>query len=337
MEESIKFSVLIPYYNEGEGVIPTIESLQRQSYKNWELVCVDDGSTDNTAKILEHVSSKDSRIRVVKKDNEGTPAKAINYGIQYLTGDYYFYSSKDDFFSRDFFESAFNVLCNNDFDAVFPNLYFHYPTYDIPFFSTDDKLSIEVDGEFAAEMIAYGFKFPGNAFVKTSIVKSIGCYTFSFNSDEYTAIDYLLHCKKVGFCKSIFYYSQDDSNAFTKQLSRKRLTGLETNQRKLELFKNSKNNDLVKYLKQYNLLYYCRHLIWFFELKLNRIPCTITKDDFHEFYDQYRATIVSIPHSSIKLLLINSVSWNFYLFYFAIKSLIVFRYCLCLFLKKKPS
>lgn len=324
--ENLKFSVLIPYYNEGIHVIPTIESLQQQSYKNWELICVDDGSTDNTAEILKEIALKDNRVKVVQKQNEGTPAKAINYGIQFLTGDYYFYSSKDDFFSPDFFESAYEVLSQNDFDAVYPNLYLRYSARDVVFFSTEDKLSSVVDGQYAAEMIAFGFKFPGNAFVKTSIVKNIGCYTFSYNSDEYTAIDYLLHCKKIGFCKSIFYYSQDDPNAYTKTMSRKLLTGLETNLRKLQLFGNSKNRELVLYLRQYGILYYYYHLYWFYSLECKKIPCNVRKKDFHDFYNRYRDSIVAAPVGNFKVLFLNCFSWNFNLLCFVTKSIAVFRY-----------
>ena len=323
--ESIKFSVLIPYYNEGYGVIPTIESLQNQTYKNWELICVDDGSTDKTAEILNHLSSKDKRIRVISKKNEGTPAKAINYGIQYITGDYYFYSSKDDLFSADFFESAYKVIQNNDLDAIFPNLYYHYKTHDDVFFSTDDKLSTIVDGKFASEMIAFGFHYPGNAIVKTSIVKKIGCYTFSFNSDEYTAIEYLRNCKNVGFCKSIFYYTQDDPNAFTKSLSKKRLTGLETNNRKLKLFENTDNIELLKYLKEYNIQYFAFHLYWYLQLYKKKIPCKVTKLDFYNCYNQYRDTFMAVPITGPKMFILKCCASNFNMLYTALKILTFFK------------
>lgn len=333
--ETIKFSVLIPYYNEGESVIPTINSLQKQTYTNWELICVNDGSTDNTLDVLNNLSSKDNRIKVYTKENEGTPAKAINFGIDYLTGDYYFYSSKDDLFSQDFFESAYKVLSQNNYDAVYPNLYFHYSTHDSIFFSTNDKLALVVDGHYAAEMIAYGFKYPGNAFIRMSIVKKVGCYTFSYNSDEYTALKYMMSCKTIGFCKSVFYYTQDDPNAYTKKLTRNHFTGLETNIRKLELFKDYKNTGLLNYLRSYNQNYYCRLLIRYLQLIRTNTSCRVTKEDFKYFYCQYRNSIISAPVTNLKTLIIKSLVWNFDLLYFSFKTAFKFNFILCHFFRTK--
>jgi glycosyltransferase involved in cell wall biosynthesis len=80
-------SVVIPAYNAGDTVAETLESVCRQTYRNLQIIVVDDGSTDATAEIIERQARLDSRILLIRKENEGV-AKARNTGIQASTGEY---------------------------------------------------------------------------------------------------------------------------------------------------------------------------------------------------------------------------------------------------------
>lgn len=317
MKEQIKFSVLIPYYNEGEKVIYTIKSLQVQSYTNWELVCVNDGSTDNTLDILNNLAANDNRIRIVTKENGGTPAKAINYGIPYLTGDYYFYSSKDDYFEPDFFLEAYNVLESKDYDVVVPNLYLHFENYDKLFFDTSEYLNVEMTGERLSELCAFG-KVQGNAFFKVAIVKSVGCYSFSYNSDEYSAVVYYKKCKLGSFCKSSFYYNQCDPTAYTRVVSLKELTQLETNVRLLELFSCTENKELSIFLINKNLRFFVYYLLKC--MKNQEILKSISnRNKIREAYRQYYTSISMFIPQSTKDYLLKILASNFYSLLFATK------------------
>ena len=78
MENKIKFSVIVPLYNKELYIENTILSILKQSYTDFEIIVVDDGSTDNSYEIVERI--QDSRIRLVSKKNGGVSA-ARNYGI----------------------------------------------------------------------------------------------------------------------------------------------------------------------------------------------------------------------------------------------------------------
>lgn len=78
-------STIVPVYNSAPWLRRCLDSLRCQSYRNLEIVCVNDGSSDNSLEILEEYAQQDSRIRVVSQSNRGLAA-ARNTGLQYCTG-----------------------------------------------------------------------------------------------------------------------------------------------------------------------------------------------------------------------------------------------------------
>lgn len=89
-------SVIVPLYNKRAVIARTIESVLSQTYRNWELIIVDDGSTDNSSAIVETYLS-DERIIYLSKSNSGV-SSARNYGIRYAKGDWIIYIDADDYF-----------------------------------------------------------------------------------------------------------------------------------------------------------------------------------------------------------------------------------------------
>ena len=98
--DSITFSIIMPCYNSETYVADAVESLLKQTYYNWELIVVNDGSTDNTLDILNNFADKDKRIKVYSKKNGGY-ATAINFGLDRIAGDYFLMLGSDDRFSLD--------------------------------------------------------------------------------------------------------------------------------------------------------------------------------------------------------------------------------------------
>jgi glycosyltransferase involved in cell wall biosynthesis len=93
-------SVVIPTYNTSNFLIKAIQSVINQTYKNWELIIVDDGSTDQTRQIVEEFQKKDSRIKYFFQNNKGQGA-ARNLGIKNASGNYIaFLDSDDEFFEN---------------------------------------------------------------------------------------------------------------------------------------------------------------------------------------------------------------------------------------------
>ena len=93
-------SVIMPVYNVRRYLGYCIRSIKTQSFRDWECICVDDGSTDGCAEILDETAGRDERFTVVHQENRGLPA-ARNAGIARAQGDALFFVDSDDWLERD--------------------------------------------------------------------------------------------------------------------------------------------------------------------------------------------------------------------------------------------
>lgn len=106
--QNLTFSVIMPCYNSEAYVQGAIQSILAQTYPNWELIAINDGSTDNTPAILKEYASADSRIKVFSKPNGGY-ISAVNLGLEKITGDYFLLLGSDDALSEDLFQALSSV------------------------------------------------------------------------------------------------------------------------------------------------------------------------------------------------------------------------------------
>ncbi|MEQ2576102.1 glycosyltransferase family 2 protein [Mediterraneibacter faecis] len=101
-------SVIIPVYNAEKYLCKCIDSFINQSYKNLELILIDDGSTDSSPEICDEYKLKDKRIKVIHKENEGA-SEARNIGIKEATANLITFYDSDDFVEEDYIEYLFNL------------------------------------------------------------------------------------------------------------------------------------------------------------------------------------------------------------------------------------
>ncbi len=105
-------SVIVPVYNASAYLEKSLGSLCAQTYQNLEIIAVDDGSLDDSFRILEEMSAKDHRIRVFTKENGGS-SSARNAGLKVSTGDYIGFIDADDYIEKDMYENLLNTLEQN--------------------------------------------------------------------------------------------------------------------------------------------------------------------------------------------------------------------------------
>lgn len=125
---SKKITVLVPCYNVSKYVRQCLDSIVNQTYKNLEVICINDGSTDNTLDILQDFALKDSRIKIIDKPNSGYGA-SMNRGLEAATGDYIGIVESDDFIELNMFERLVREAVENDLD-ISRGCYFEYKTAD---------------------------------------------------------------------------------------------------------------------------------------------------------------------------------------------------------------
>lgn len=124
----VKVSVIIPVYNAEKYLKQCLNSICRQTLQEIEIICVDDGSTDNSLNILQEYANADTRIQVLTQKNQGAGA-ARNYGLRTARGLYLSFLDADDFFEPNMLEEAINAieLYSADF-IVFESDQFHMDT-----------------------------------------------------------------------------------------------------------------------------------------------------------------------------------------------------------------
>ncbi|MGA7723576.1 MAG: glycosyltransferase [Ignavibacteriaceae bacterium] len=117
------FSVIVPAYNQSEYLRQALDSISAQTYSNWEAIIVNDGSTDETPKVMNEYAQKDSRFKCIHKKNGGT-ASALNCGIKEAKGDWINWLSSDDLFEKNKLEVHYNAIIKNpDIEFFFTNWY----------------------------------------------------------------------------------------------------------------------------------------------------------------------------------------------------------------------
>lgn len=112
-----KVSVIVPVYNVETYINRTLESICGQTYRNLEILLIDDGSLDDSLACCEKWAEKDNRIRVYHQKNAGVSA-ARNRGLEQATGDYIMFMDADDIIEKNMIEALHTVLIENDADAA---------------------------------------------------------------------------------------------------------------------------------------------------------------------------------------------------------------------------
>lgn len=113
----VRISVIMPVYNVEDYLKESIESILNQSFGDFEVICIDDGSTDSSLNILRDYEKKDARVRVFSQSNNGAGASR-NTAIPYATGEYVYFMDSDDYLDLDAFERLNDFIDGKDFDFI---------------------------------------------------------------------------------------------------------------------------------------------------------------------------------------------------------------------------
>lgn len=124
----VKISVVIPVYNTQNYLNECIDSVLNQSFKDFEIICINDGSTDNSLSILSDYEVSDERIKVISQQNRGLGASR-NEGLKLAQGEYVLFLDSDDYLTPDALEKLYNQAYANDLDLIlFKIANFNYKT-----------------------------------------------------------------------------------------------------------------------------------------------------------------------------------------------------------------
>lgn len=235
-----KISVLTPVYNAANYIEDAINSVLEQSFTDWEMLCVDDESTDNSLSILYEYQKKDKRIKVFSQKNTG-PLGARRLAFEHSTGDYIIYLDADDLFSKDLLQCLYDREIESDADAVAPDMLMRFSDKDI---SWNSERNINISEEMNG---VQGFMdtFPWNKLHnfnlwKRSVFEKSTYHPYlennNFNADEILQRILLLNCKKIVFSAGGAYiHTVCNMNSITRVLSKRSFNRLSANDKLIQL------------------------------------------------------------------------------------------------------
>lgn len=157
-----KVSILIPIYNVENYLKECLNSTINQTYKNLEIICINDGSTDGSLKLIQEYSIKDNRIKIINKENEGL-SSARNTGITNSRGEYIFHLDGDDYIDEDTINKLIINAEKNSSDVVIGDIKLVYPKF----------FKIWKDSSLEANLIISGKEFLKNYYFTGTATNSV--------------------------------------------------------------------------------------------------------------------------------------------------------------------
>lgn len=113
----MKFSIIIPVYNVENYIDKCLNSVLEQSYPEFEVIIVNDGSKDGSQKIIEKYEARDARFKGYRKENGGL-SDARNFGLKYVTGDYILFLDSDDYWEKDLLQKLYDCIMERKVDMI---------------------------------------------------------------------------------------------------------------------------------------------------------------------------------------------------------------------------
>ncbi|MEY8435578.1 SP_1767 family glycosyltransferase [Streptococcus hyointestinalis] len=256
---SEKISIIVPVYNAENYLRRCIDSILEQTYTNFELLLINDGSTDGSAKILEEVKESDSRIRVVHKKNEGVSATR-NLGLKLATGDYITFIDSDDFVDKLYLDVLYKSLTENDADIASGNFAsFNEERQTFLFFTTEETYFEKVysprewlDQEnnprhnLFLTVIFTPFKL-----YKRELWEDIEYPVGRVREDDAIIHKLYLRCQRISFVNSAIYFYSQHEDSLSKTVMQKDIATMISNAEERIALMAAMNYDISEHIKSY--------------------------------------------------------------------------------------
>jgi glycosyltransferase involved in cell wall biosynthesis len=206
MNSSPGISIIVPVYNAETTLQKCIDSIINQKYKDYELILVDDGSTDNSKSICDSYAQKDDRILVIHQENKGVSA-ARNAGLDIAKGHWISFVDSDDYIEPNFYQCDFNddvdliLFCIKDLDVANNSVRQ----------SVNYSQSIQIEGSALKSFIdkyidTIIFRAPWAKLFKKELIGSLRfCEDMKVAEDAFFVLDYLSHVHKIAQIRSGSY------------------------------------------------------------------------------------------------------------------------------------
>lgn len=251
-----KLSIIVPVYNVEKYLPKCLESLIKQTLKDIEIICVNDGSMDNSLAILKEFASRDSRIRIIDNQHQGV-AKTRNTGIEQSTGEYIGFVDSDDYIDIDFFEKLYNSATKSNSDIAIASILKHknfFNIYNAKYTKEETAITIQDKIKLCEDKKHFFFyawnKIYHSGFIKENNIKFSEGQIYE---DVMFAIKALYYSNKIISVYGTKYHYIEHENSLTKYKDK---TGEKEHDlikaySDLQEFCNSKNIEISERLNYY--------------------------------------------------------------------------------------
>lgn len=309
-------SIIVPIYNVEPYLQKCVDSVLNQTFQNYELILVDDGSTDNSSKICDEYANKYDYITVIHQNNAGVSA-ARNTGLDSSKGEYIFFLDSDDWIERNALEKLISLIKKNNLDLAIieiketdnenivfeksDEIIFYSGDEILKFFFNEERLSIVVWNKLYKKELFNKLRFP------------VGLR----HEDEWVSSDIFCKAQKIAFTKqACVFYRQHIGSYMHSPFSLERLDYLSALEHRCHILLDSRKYNFYTKCVFYTLKIFMNYCIKINDLDLNQ-------DEKRKLIKAYRLKTNKI----FKLLPI--YKWKLYL----IKRYLIFRFSMKLYKK----
>lgn len=273
-----EISIIVPVYNVEKYLKRCIDSILNQSFTDFELILVDDGSTDNSGKIIDEYAVKDERIKVIHKENGGQ-GSARNRGLDIAKGNYIGFVDSDDWIHKDMYKILYEniIKYNTDISQID-----HKPTSS---YVNDENIVNEkvhiVDNILKEFGNCTSFELLPYIFVWNKLYKADIWSSFRFPENKFAEdlrVIYKIYDKSnkmIRIDRKLYYYFMSDNSSTRGKFNIKKLEDIEAWEEMLEFFNNKHSDINISNLKTV----YCGRLLryYFWSNKYKKIQIDLKK------------------------------------------------------------
>lgn len=266
-----KVSIIIPVYNVEKYLARCLDSILNNTYKNIEIILINDGSIDNSQKIINEYSEKYPNLIIAKKQENKGPAEARNVAMEIATGEYIMFVDSDDFVEKDYIEKYLEPLEEDDYDLVIGGYYK----------SNDEKILYTVplkDEPWSMYMVMGPYaRLYKKSFLKENNIKFI---KVNIGEDIYFNLQANAMAKKVKVLEYVGYHWYLNTNSISNTMH-KDIKNVEIDKMLNASYDSLKEKNAITD-KNYELLelYFFNFIIWV-------LQWTTQKTKFKEMAKEY--------------------------------------------------
>ncbi len=269
-----KLSVIIPVYNAEKDIYQCIESIIKQRYKNFEVIIVNDGSTDNSLSVINEATKDDERFKIINIENSGV-SYARNIGVENAHGEYITFVDADDYIDEETFEMIFSILDKEDIDYLKYGYIKEYGPFRQNYKFKSDTNTLIMNKDFGEKVYPNFLQTNDYASVWNLCIKSKIASQISFDKykkyaeDRKYSFDALKKSKKIYLLSHNMYHYRLNMNSVTnkKNSEKAKKQLLDTIDTNIYIYKNMKlaileeglinsiKYDILEYIKKFFYLY----------------------------------------------------------------------------------